>query len=97
MKKVRTEKDEDKVYRVKITTRPRVTDDFLLSVPKGVEMNEEIIQNSGYCTIRHYDVVDFDIDEMDDLNFKFSIPVLDNDGNITKEGDTKWEDRINPF
>ena len=35
MKKVRTEKDEDKVYRVKITTRPRVTDDFLLSVPKG--------------------------------------------------------------
>ena len=49
MKKVRTEKDEDKVYRVKITTRPRVTDDFFLSVPKGVVMNEEIIQNSGYC------------------------------------------------
>ena len=45
--------------------------------------------------VTHHD--EADITEMDDLNGKFSIPVLDNDGNITKEGDTKWEDRINPF
>jgi len=81
--------DEDKLYKVMISTKPEVIQEFILSVPKGVEMNEGIIQNSGYVYIP--EEVDFSISEVDDLKCvdkrltEFGIPVLDNDGNITKE------------
>ena len=39
-------KDTDKVYRVKIT--PLVEDNILLRVPKGVEINEEILEKSWF-------------------------------------------------
>ena len=35
----------DKVYKVEITTP---IEEFYLRVPKGVEINEEILTNSGY-------------------------------------------------
>lgn len=43
-------KDTDKVYRVKIT--PLVEDIILLRVPKGVEINEEILRKD--CHFEDY-------------------------------------------
>ena len=38
-------KDTDKVYKVKVTT---LEEEFILRVPKGVEINKKILENSGY-------------------------------------------------
>ena len=52
--KVKGVKDTDKVYRVKLTSisphysAPQLEQKMLLRVPKGVEINSEILTNSGY-------------------------------------------------
>jgi hypothetical protein len=85
---VDTSVDEDKVYRVKITQRPEVRTDMILLVPKGVEINQLILENSYYDFDTQGDI-DFSISEVDKELWNDDDPTLDNDGEIIF-GDEKY-------
>jgi hypothetical protein len=91
-------KDTDKVYNIKIT--PLVEDNILLRVPKGVEINEEILRKDSYFE----DWYDFDpptlygkdicleISEVEDKElWSEDHPSLDRDGDITFDDDDYCE------
>jgi len=88
---VDTSVDEDKVYRVKITQRPKVRTDMILLVPKGVEINQLILENTDYDFDTHGDI-DFSISEVDkELWNEEKHPSLHNDGKIIFDDDDYCE------
>jgi len=84
-------KDTDKVYRVKIT--PLVEDIILLRVPKGVEINEEILRKDSYFE----DWYDFDPPTLYGKDIRLEISEVDkelwsdDDLSLHKNGFTHYE------
>jgi len=75
-------KDTDKVYKVKVTT---LEEEFILRVPKGVEINQEILDNSCYLEEwKNQKYVNVSFSEVDkEFWVEHEHPLLENDGDIT--------------
>lgn len=75
-------KNTDKVYKVKVTT---LEEEFILQVPKGVEINQDILENSWYLDeYKNQEYVNVSFSEVDkELWVEHEHPLLENDGTIT--------------
>ena len=72
----------DKVYKVRVVTQKEM---FILRVPKGVEINQEILENSCYLEEwKNQEYVNVSFSEVDkELWVEHKHPILEKDGDIT--------------
>jgi hypothetical protein len=83
-------KDTDKVYNVKVM---ELQEKFVLRVPKGVEINQEILENSWYLDeYKNKEYISISFSEVDkQLWMEHEHPVLEKDGDITFDDDDYCE------
>ena len=81
-------KNTDRVYRVKVT--PDVEHNYLLRVPEGVEINQDILEKSWFFDDEwsedpiHHPSSRIEFSEVDkELWVEHEHPLLENDGDIT--------------
>ena len=82
-------KDTDKVYNVKVI--PDIEDNILLRVPKGVEINRNILVKSGELCITKN--VDISFTEVDKELWNEEEKVLDNRGSIGRFENLENDDK----
>ena len=75
-------KNTDKVYKVKVM---ELQEEFVLRVPIGVEINEEILGNSWYLDeYKNKEYISISFSEVDKEHWvKNKHPILEKDGDIT--------------
>jgi hypothetical protein len=83
-------KNKDQVYKVKVI---KLQEEFILQVPKGVEMNQEILENSSYLDeYKNKEDVSISFSKVDKkLWLEDKHPSLDRDGTITFDDDDYCE------
>jgi len=86
-------KNTDRVYRVKVT--PDVEHNYLLRVPEGVEINQDILEKSWFFDDEwseepiHHPSSRIEFSEVDkELWVENEHPLLDEDGTITFDSKT---------
>jgi len=83
-------KDTDRVYNVKVM---ELQEEFVLRVPKGVEINKEILENSWYLDeYKNKEYISISFSEVDkELMSEEDFPSLDKEGTITFDDDDYCE------
>lgn len=81
---------DDKYYKVKVM---ELQEQFVLRVPIGVEINEEILENSWYLDeYKNKEDISISFSEVDkELCVEYDLPLLEKDGDITFDYDRKLQ------